>query len=412
MRCTLDAVADLERVRVIGDPGREPSGIVSIAVDGIHPYDVGGHFDTPRHRRPLRRALRQHVPRHARAASARSGCRSPSTTTSPTSTASARRARDRAARDSGRPSTRPPGSSSDGELRGHSTPRGDQGSAARRLGRRGAGLAALGRRVRARRRDGDRPRCSSSPASAPGTPCSTSAAASASRRCPRRARSRPGATSSASTCRRRWSPPPARRRTASPNVEFVLGDVETATLPPRPFDIALSRWGLMFAADRVELLRVVAGLLKPGGVLAAAVWGEPAARAGDQPRLPRDRRAPGARAAAAGPGAVHDVGPRRGRRRGSSRPASADVEIDELVVPFRFDSVDAVRPLLARRPIPRPGAGRSRAAVPGRWCRPGTRRRRRPSTSSWCGGPRCRRPARRPGCPWPSGAGRPASASG
>jgi SufS family cysteine desulfurase len=43
---TLDAVADLERVRVIGDPGREPSGIVSIAVDGIHPYDVGGHLDS------------------------------------------------------------------------------------------------------------------------------------------------------------------------------------------------------------------------------------------------------------------------------------------------------------------------------------------------------------------------------
>lgn len=46
VRCTLDAVADLERVRVIGDPGHEPSGIVSIAVEGIHPYDVGGHLDS------------------------------------------------------------------------------------------------------------------------------------------------------------------------------------------------------------------------------------------------------------------------------------------------------------------------------------------------------------------------------
>ncbi len=42
---TLEAVADLERVQVIGDPGRHPSGIVSLAVDGIHPYDVGGHLD-------------------------------------------------------------------------------------------------------------------------------------------------------------------------------------------------------------------------------------------------------------------------------------------------------------------------------------------------------------------------------
>jgi cysteine desulfurase/selenocysteine lyase len=45
MRCALDAIAGLERVHVIGDPGREPSGIVSVAVEGIHPYDVGGHMD-------------------------------------------------------------------------------------------------------------------------------------------------------------------------------------------------------------------------------------------------------------------------------------------------------------------------------------------------------------------------------
>ena len=38
---------------------------------------------------------------------------------------------------------------------------------------------------------------------------------------------------------------------------------------------ALGRWSLMFAADRVELLRVVANLLKPCGVLAAAVWDAP-----------------------------------------------------------------------------------------------------------------------------------------
>lgn len=45
MRCALEAVAGLKGVRVIGDPGREPSGIVSVAVEGIHPYDVGGHMD-------------------------------------------------------------------------------------------------------------------------------------------------------------------------------------------------------------------------------------------------------------------------------------------------------------------------------------------------------------------------------
>ena len=43
-----------------------------------------------------------------------------------------------------------------------------------------------------------------------------------------------------------------------------------------------------------------------------------------------------------------------------------------------------------------PGPRRSCTAAPGRWCRPGTRRRRRPATSSWCAGPSGRRPARRP----------------
>jgi cysteine desulfurase/selenocysteine lyase len=46
VRATVNAAADIRRVQVIGDPGRQPSGIVSLAVEGIHPYDVGGHFDS------------------------------------------------------------------------------------------------------------------------------------------------------------------------------------------------------------------------------------------------------------------------------------------------------------------------------------------------------------------------------
>jgi cysteine desulfurase/selenocysteine lyase len=30
---------------VVGDPAADTSGIVSITVDGVHPYDVGGHLD-------------------------------------------------------------------------------------------------------------------------------------------------------------------------------------------------------------------------------------------------------------------------------------------------------------------------------------------------------------------------------
>jgi SufS family cysteine desulfurase len=45
VRTAVDALSELDRVRVIGDPATEPSGIVSFVVDGIHPYDVGGHLD-------------------------------------------------------------------------------------------------------------------------------------------------------------------------------------------------------------------------------------------------------------------------------------------------------------------------------------------------------------------------------
>jgi cysteine desulfurase/selenocysteine lyase len=45
VRTAVDALAEIDRVRIIGDPAAEPSGIVSFVVDGIHPYDVGGHLD-------------------------------------------------------------------------------------------------------------------------------------------------------------------------------------------------------------------------------------------------------------------------------------------------------------------------------------------------------------------------------
>ncbi|MBF6331913.1 class I SAM-dependent methyltransferase [Nocardia transvalensis] len=59
------------------------------------------------------------------------------------------------------------------------------------------------------------------------------------------------------------------------NVEFVVGDVESLEFPAASFDVVLSRWGLMFAVDRVETFRTLARVLVPGGVLAAAVWAMP-----------------------------------------------------------------------------------------------------------------------------------------
>ncbi|MFE9577168.1 class I SAM-dependent methyltransferase [Nocardia sp. NPDC006044] len=60
------------------------------------------------------------------------------------------------------------------------------------------------------------------------------------------------------------------------NLEFVVGDVESLDFPAASFDAVLSRWGLMFAVDRVEMFRSLARVLVPGGLLAAAVWAGPA----------------------------------------------------------------------------------------------------------------------------------------
>jgi ubiquinone/menaquinone biosynthesis C-methylase UbiE len=69
----------------------------------------------------------------------------------------------------------------------------------------------------------------------------------------------------------------ARRRAGGRrNVTFRLADVEALDLPARSFDAVLSRWGLMFACDHLSTFRSLARLLRPRGVLAAAVWGEAA----------------------------------------------------------------------------------------------------------------------------------------
>jgi len=123
------------------------------------------------------------------------------------------------------------------------------------------------------------------------------------------------------------------------NVEFVVGAVETAALRPRSFDVALSRFGLMFAADRLELLRTVAGLLKSGGVLAAAAWCEPervpmislAFRVISN-QLALDPPPPGP-----GPFSMSDTAAVTAEL---EQAGFGGVEIDELVVPFQFDSVD------------------------------------------------------------------------
>jgi len=45
VRRAVEALSTVDRIRTVGRPGADPSGIVSFTVDGVHPYDVGGHLD-------------------------------------------------------------------------------------------------------------------------------------------------------------------------------------------------------------------------------------------------------------------------------------------------------------------------------------------------------------------------------
>jgi SAM-dependent methyltransferase len=60
------------------------------------------------------------------------------------------------------------------------------------------------------------------------------------------------------------------------NVEFVAADAEQLDFPEASFDAVLSRAGLMLLPDVATTLRRLRTFLKPGGRLAATVWGPPA----------------------------------------------------------------------------------------------------------------------------------------
>lgn len=60
------------------------------------------------------------------------------------------------------------------------------------------------------------------------------------------------------------------------NIEFVASDAEQLDFDDGSFDAVLSRAGLMFLPDVAGTLRRLHAFLKPGGRLAASVWGPPA----------------------------------------------------------------------------------------------------------------------------------------
>lgn len=56
------------------------------------------------------------------------------------------------------------------------------------------------------------------------------------------------------------------------NVEFDQADAQVEVFAPATFDVAISRFGVMFFADPVAAFTNIAHALKPGGRVALAVW--------------------------------------------------------------------------------------------------------------------------------------------
>jgi ubiquinone/menaquinone biosynthesis C-methylase UbiE len=62
------------------------------------------------------------------------------------------------------------------------------------------------------------------------------------------------------------------RREGIDNIQTLVSDIVRLDLPPRSFDAAISRFGLMFLTDIVEGLRRIRLALRPSARLAAVVW--------------------------------------------------------------------------------------------------------------------------------------------
>ena len=58
------------------------------------------------------------------------------------------------------------------------------------------------------------------------------------------------------------------------NAAFVRMDAESLALPDASFDVALCALGLMYVPDPEQALREMRRVLRPGGRLVVAVWGE------------------------------------------------------------------------------------------------------------------------------------------
>ena len=63
-----------------------------------------------------------------------------------------------------------------------------------------------------------------------------------------------------------------RQHASIENISYIMGDAQQYPLPTAYFDIAFSRFGVMFFASAVQALRNMHQALKPGGKLCLIVW--------------------------------------------------------------------------------------------------------------------------------------------
>ena len=122
------------------------------------------------------------------------------------------------------------------------------------------------------------------------------------------------------------------------NIEFVESDAVSLDFPQDSFDAALSRWGIIFEPDGEGAAARVRGFLKPSARMAIASWGPPEQvpflaipmRTAVQ-RLQVEPPAPGT------PGPLSRPTPEAlgGLLEGGG---FADVEVEEVTVPFEFES--------------------------------------------------------------------------
>ena len=66
-----------------------------------------------------------------------------------------------------------------------------------------------------------------------------------------------------------------RRELGLGNVDFEIGDAQDHAFAPGGFDLAASRFGIMFFADPVAAFRNIATALRPGGRMVFVAWAGP-----------------------------------------------------------------------------------------------------------------------------------------